>query len=80
MQSWHHFVPIQYKLVNNFIHFKLIKVVEFFYFFIKIDFFLPQTAQFDKSVNLFNLVFLTLGSYLGVYFLQLMQYISFVFI
>ena len=26
----------------------------------KVDFFLPQTAQFDKIINLFCLVFLTL--------------------
>ena len=40
-------------------------------FLIKVDFFLPQTAQFDKNIILFCLVFLTLEFSLAVYFLQL---------
>ena len=39
---------------------------------------LPQIAQFDKSINLFCLVFLTLELSLAVYFLQLTQYFSIV--
>ena len=37
---------------------------------------LPQIAQFDKSINLFCLVFLTLELSFAVYFLQLTQYFS----
>ena len=45
---------------------------------IKILMKLPQIAQFDKSINLFCLVFLTLELSLAVYFLQLTQYFSIV--
>ena len=45
---------------------------------IKILMKLPQIAQFDKSINLFFLVFLTLELSLAVYFLQLTQYFSIV--
>ena len=44
----------------------------------KVEFFSPQTVQFDKSINLFYLVFLTLEFLFAVYFLQPMQYISIV--
>ena len=37
----------------------------------KIDFFIPQTAKFDKSINLFCLVFLRLEFSFIVIFLQL---------
>ena len=37
-------------------------------FLIKVDFFLPQTAQFDKSIILICLVFLTLEFSLAVCF------------
>ena len=39
---------------------------------------LPQIAQFDKIINLFCLVFLTLELSFAVYFLQLTQYFSIV--
>ena len=41
---------------------------------------MPQIAQFDKSINLFCLVFLTLEFSLAWYFLQLTQQVSIVFI
>ena len=69
MPFWHKSVARQQKFVKDFIHFKLIKIVEFF-FFIKVDFCLPQKAQFDKSINLFCLVFLFLEFSLAVYLLQ----------
>ena len=47
-------------------------------FFIKVDFFWPQTEQFDKSINLFCLVFLTFELSFPVYFLQLTRYVCFV--
>ena len=37
-------------------------------FLMKVNFLLPQTAQFDKSINLFCLVFLTLEFPLSVFF------------
>ena len=42
------------------------------------DFFWPQTEQFDKSINLFCLVFLTFELSFPVYFLQLTRYVCFV--
>ena len=42
-------------------------------FLIKVDFFLPQTAQFDKGINLFFLAFLKLKFSLAVFILQLIQ-------
>ena len=33
MQFWHKFVPSQGTFVNDFIHFELIKIVEFFIFY-----------------------------------------------
>ena len=39
---------------------------------------MSQTTQFDKSISLFYLVFLTLDFSLAVYFLQLTQYVSIV--
>ena len=42
--------------------------------------FLAQTARFDKSINLFSLVFLTLQFSFAVFFFQLTQYVSFFFI
>ena len=47
-------------------------------FFIKVDFFLPQTEQFDKSIDLFCLVFLIFEFSFSVYFLQLTQQVSIV--
>ena len=44
----------------------------------KVDFFFPQIAQCDKSINLSCLVFLTLEFSFAVFFLQLRQYISIV--
>ena len=44
------------------------------------DFFLSQTAQFDKSINMLCLVFLALVFLFAVFFLQLTQYVSIVFI
>ena len=43
----------------------------------KVYFFLPQIAQFHKSINLFRLVFLTLV-FSFPYFSQLLQYVSLV--
>ena len=42
----------------------------------KVIFFLPQTAQFDKSINPFCLVFLTFKFLFAVCLLQLTQYVS----
>ena len=54
LNAIHKFVSSQQKFVNDFIHFKLIiKILEFF-IFNKSQFFLPQTAQFDKSINYFG--------------------------
>ena len=47
-------------------------------FFIKDDFFLHQTEQFDKSIDLFCLVFLIFEFSFSVYFLQLTQQVSIV--
>ena len=44
----------------------------------KFGFFLPPTAQFDKSINLFWLVFPTLEFSFTVYFSQLTQSVSIV--
>ena len=55
----------------------MIKIVEFL-FLIKVDFFLLQAAQFDKSINLFCLIFLTLEFLFTVYFLTLTQQVSIV--
>ena len=44
----------------------------------KVDFFLSQTAQFDKSIDLFSLVFLKLEFSFAVYFQQLTQYVPIV--
>ena len=52
------------------------KIVEFCI----LNFFLPQAAQFDKFINIFCLVFGTLRFSFAVYFLQLTQYVSIVFI
>ena len=46
-----------------------------FWFLIKVDFFLPQVAQFDESINLFFLVFATLEFLFTIFFLQLAQYV-----
>ena len=56
MQFWHKFVSSQEKFDNDLIH-------------VKVDSFLPQIAQFDKSINLFCLVFLKLEFSFSVYFL-----------
>ena len=54
LNAIHKFVSSQQKFVNDFIHFELIiKILEFF-IFNKSQFFLPQTAQFDKSINYFG--------------------------
>ena len=45
----------------------------------KVYFFLPQTAQFDKNINLFCLVFLTLEFSFAVFSLQLTEQVSIVF-
>ena len=49
-------------------------------FLIKVHLFLPQIAQFDKSITLLYLVFMALEFLFAVYFLQLTQYVSLVFI
>ena len=46
----------------------LLKLLSYL-FLIKVDFFLPQTAQFDKNINLFCLAFLTLEISFVVFFL-----------
>ena len=75
MQIWHKFVSCQEKFVNDFIRIKLIfpNVIKMgcSLFLIKVDFYLLQIAQFDKCINLFCLVFLTLEFSFAVYFLQL---------
>ena len=47
-------------------------------FSIKVDLFLPQIVQFDKSINLFCLVFPTLKFKVSSIFLQLTQNVSIV--
>ena len=44
-----------------------------FLFFIKVEFFFPQTAQFDKSINLFCLGFLGFKFLFTVYFVQMTE-------
>ena len=68
----HKFVSSQKKFINNFIHFKLIKVLKFFIFY-KSLFFLATNSTFPKSINLFGLVFLTLVFLLAINLLQLRQ-------
>ena len=61
----HTFVSSQQKFVNDFIYFKLYQnscLMEFLIFFLKKRFFLPQTAQFDKSINRLCFVFLTISN------------------
>ena len=71
MQFWHKFISSPKKCVNDVIRLKLIisniiKVVEFLsswlssWISMKVIFVLPQIAQFDESINLFCLFFLTL--------------------
>ena len=47
----------------------LLKLLSYL-FLIKVDFFLPQTAQFDKNINLFCLAFLTLEISFVVFFVN----------
>ena len=58
----------KYFLMVLFIFELIIKIVEFFFFFKKINFFLPQIAQFDKNINLFCLVFLMLEFSFAAFF------------
>ena len=46
----------------------------------KLHFFLPQIAPFDTCIDLFYLVLLTQEFFFAVFFLQLTQYISVIFI
>ena len=71
------FVSSHEKFVNDFIHLNwsfqlLLKLLNTTYqsswFLINLDFFLPQIAYFNKSINLFCLVFLTLGFSFAVFF------------
>ena len=50
------------------------------WFLMKLDFFLPKIAQFDTSINLFCLVPLTLRFLFTVFFIQLTQYVTIVFV
>ena len=45
-----------------------------------LNFFLLQTTQFDKNINLFCLVFMTFEFSFAVFFLQLTQDVYIVFI
>ena len=45
-----------------------------------LNFFLLQTPQFDKNINLFCLVFMTFEFSFAVFFLQLTQDVYIVFI
>ena len=59
MKFWYKFVSSQPKLVNDFIGFKLIIKLWSSLFLVKVDVYLLQIEQFDKSISLFCLAFLT---------------------